>query len=121
VVERYFKAEQMPWISSSAFGELDEDQPLQMSVQILKAILADASRAMRGNVFGVRPGHAAIRIPGEVDQQGWEELAGIYDQSLLEIEAVIGRSRRRLERSGETPINALNALLLFEVPPWPSP
>jgi DNA-binding transcriptional ArsR family regulator len=120
VVERFYRAEQVPMLTAAQMAEYDEGQARQMSIQILKTILADASWAMGARVFGLRPGHILIRLPGEVDEQGWRELGQIQERTLLEAQAVIARSRDRLAASGESPVPALVALLLFEVPRWPS-
>jgi DNA-binding transcriptional ArsR family regulator len=120
VVERFYRAELVPQLTTEELGEYDEEQARQMSVQVLKAILADASRSVGADTFGVRSGHMVIRIPGSVDEQGWEELGSLQVDNLRASQAVIARSRERLRTSGDTPVSALVALLLFEVPPWPS-
>jgi len=121
VVERFYRIELMPWLTTEELDEYDEDQARQMSVQILKAILGDASLAVGAKVFGLRSGHIVVRIPGEVDDQGWEELGSLQVRALHESQAVLQRSRDRLKSTGDDPISALVALLLFEVPPWPLP
>jgi DNA-binding transcriptional ArsR family regulator len=120
VVERFYRAEQAPFISTEQLKELDERRARQISLQVLKAIVADASAAVGAKTFGTRLGQSAGRIPGEVDQQGWDELIGIQERALLDIQAAVTQSQERLEASGESPIQALAALLLFEVPAWPS-
>jgi DNA-binding transcriptional ArsR family regulator len=120
VIERFYRAEHVPSLTTEQLDEYDEDQARQTSVQILKAVLGDASRAVGAEVFGSRSGHIVIRIPGEVDEQGWGELGSLQEKALDESQAVIERSRDRLRATGDNPISALVALLLFEVPAWPS-
>lgn len=121
VVERFYRAERAPFISTEQVKQLDEEQTRQISLQILKAIVADASAAVGGKTFGSRFCASAARVPGEVDKRGWDELTSIQERALGEIQAAVAQSQERLNASGEIPVQALAALLLFEVPAWPLP
>lgn len=121
VVERFYRAEFAPILSNEELNGYDEEQTRQVSVQVLKAILGDASMAVGARIFGLRHGHVVVRLPGEVDEQGWSELGNLQEQTLRESQAVIERSRVRLQATGDSPVSALVTLLLFEVPPWPLP
>src|SRR5206468_1752316 len=55
VVERFYRAEQAPMLTTEQVNGYDESQARQISVQILRAILGDASWAMGEKVFGLRP------------------------------------------------------------------
>jgi hypothetical protein len=37
-------------------------------------MISDIVRASRQQTFGIHPGHAEVRIPGEVDAVGWAWL-----------------------------------------------
>jgi DNA-binding transcriptional ArsR family regulator len=121
VVERFYRSEQALMLTTEQLAEWDEDHARRISAQILKTILVDASGALGANVFGMRAGHSLLRVPGEVDEQGWDELGKIQERALDEVQAVLAASRDRLSASGESPIPTLTALLLFEVPRWPAP
>jgi DNA-binding transcriptional ArsR family regulator len=121
VVERFYRVEVMPWLTTEEVDEYDEERARQISTQILKAILGDASLAVTAKIFGARSGHVIVRIPAEVDEQGWGELGSLQERALRESQAVLARSRDRLKSTGDDPVSALVALLLFEVPPWPVP
>jgi len=118
-VERFYQVEVMPWLTTEDLDELDEELARHMSAQILKAILSDASSAVAAKLFGLRSGHIVIRMAAEVDEQGWGELGSLQERALRESQAVVARSRERLEETEGPAISALVALLLFEVPPWP--
>jgi DNA-binding transcriptional ArsR family regulator len=119
VVERFYRAEQLLLVPTDVLDGPSEEQARQMSMQILKVIVADASLAVGAKIFGLRSGHVVARLPGEVDEQGWSELSSLQDQALHRSQAVIKASRERLRASGDPAIPALVALLMFEVPPWP--
>lgn len=116
VIERFYRVEQVPFIPH----ELDDRvQSRLVAIELVKSVLADASAAIGAKVLGMRPGHALIRLPGEVDQQGWDELTVLSERILRETQAVLAQSGERLKKSQEAPIPTIVALLLFEVPPWP--
>jgi len=119
VVERYYRADRVPLITKEEFDSVDDSLTRKMSLQVLRAILADASAAASAGMFGARSGHTVIRIPGEVDTQGWEELRLSQTQEMERAKTIVARSEKRLKAKGEEPITAVSALLLFEVPPWP--
>ena len=120
VVERYFRAVEMPTLDDAAFEELDESARRQIAVEILKAIFDDVSAAVRAKSLGERAGSLA-RLPIEVDEQGWQELTVIHKETLKRLEELRGDAAARLRAATDPPVVvAMNALLLFEVPPWPS-
>jgi DNA-binding transcriptional ArsR family regulator len=119
-VERFYRVEQIPYLTSQQLDEFDEDQAQQLAFQILKAVLDDARRAMGADVFGIRSGHVLIRVPCEVDEKGWREIGDIEERTLAAVQTAVSRARDRLKASGESPIAAVAALLLFEVPHWPT-
>ena len=118
VVERSYRVSEVPSIKVELS---DREQARLVHIECLKSILADARRAIGAKVFGIRPGHRAIRTTAAVDQEGWAELSAIQDRAREEAEAAVERARGRLEHSSEPPLTALAAMLLFEVPPWPAP
>ncbi len=120
VVERYYRLAVPTLIPSREIEALDVDESRKISLQILKAILADAGAAASAGMFGTREGHATLRVPGEVDDQGWEELAALYLHMLSTVQGIMASSRTRLAaETGNVPIRAIAAFLLFEVPRWP--
>jgi DNA-binding transcriptional ArsR family regulator len=120
VVERYFRAVEMPILDDAAFEELDKSVRRQIAVEILKVIFDDVSAAVRAKSLGERAGNLA-RLPIEVDEQGWQELTVIHKETLKRLEQLRGDAAARLRASTDPPaLVAMNALLLFAVPPWPA-
>lgn len=105
--------------------EIDElesvEESREVSISTLSLVTGDFARAVRSHTFGRLKGHTGLRFPGEVDERGWEELGEILREAAEQIEAVMADSVARLEASGESGVEAVAALLLFEVPPWDSP
>jgi DNA-binding transcriptional ArsR family regulator len=116
VVERYYRTERKPRISSEEMDLVEKDQGRRISMQILKAILADASAAAAAGTFGGRADEATVRIRGRVDREGWQELYATHTTALGNLETIIAKAEARLTESNESPIAAVSALLLFEMP-----
>jgi DNA-binding transcriptional ArsR family regulator len=116
VTERFYRVAVTPQIRAEL---LDRDQARRVSLEALKAIIADAGAAVGAKLFGMRPGHAVIRVRAEVDPTGWHALVAIQERALKEVEAVVERSQNQLKASNDPGICAVAAMLLFEVPPWP--
>jgi len=116
VVERYYRTERKPMISADEMNLIDEEHSRRISMQILKAILADASTAAAAGTFGTRPDEATVRLRGDVDRQGWKELYATQTWALGKLEAILEKAEERLKDSEESPVAAVSALLLFETP-----
>lgn len=116
VVERFYRTEREPTISKEEISLIEDDRIRKISMHIFKAILADASAAASAGMFGTRPDEATIRIRGDVDSQGWEELHATHELALDRIRAILAKAEERLRESEERPIPAVSALLLFETP-----
>jgi DNA-binding transcriptional ArsR family regulator len=120
VLEYFYRVTLTPSLTTDELDEYSTEQAREMSIQVLKAILRDASSSVGAKIFGDRVGHVVLRVPGEVDEQGWDELGSIEVRTMHETQAIIARSRDRLKMNNESSISGLVALLLFEVPPWSS-
>jgi len=63
VVERYFRAQQMPWISNDPLNEMDESEIRQIAVEISKAIFNDVTAAVRARTLGTKADETLVRLP----------------------------------------------------------
>jgi DNA-binding transcriptional ArsR family regulator len=117
--ERHYRALVRPVVEH--FGDWSDDGRRKASLSMARQVVFDLSRASRDSRFGTLDGHTAIRIPGEVDQEGWEALAQIMRRALDEAEEVMFESAARLETAGEAGIEAMGVMLLFEGRPWTAP
>jgi DNA-binding transcriptional ArsR family regulator len=114
--ERHYRSVVRPLIQD---GEgRGEEERRRAALSMVRQVVADISRASRTREFGTLEGHAEIRIPGEVDQEGWDALAQLMLRMLAEAEEVMTESAARLAGSGEAGFEAMAVLLLFEGRPW---
>jgi DNA-binding transcriptional ArsR family regulator len=116
--ERHYRALVLPNVAEGRDSGWTDEQRRKVGSSIVRALTADLAGAVRGQTFGVRAGHAVVRIPGEVDGRGWAEISATMVRALKEIEATMIASFARLEARGEGGIEAISALLLFEGAPW---
>jgi DNA-binding transcriptional ArsR family regulator len=115
--ERHYRALALPTIDDEFGSGWTDEQRRKIAHSLVRAILADLDGAVRGGTFGT-PGQAVVRIPGEVDETGWEELAASMLKTTERIERIMVDSAARLEDAGRPGIEVISALLLFEGPPW---
>jgi hypothetical protein len=97
---------------------LSPGQERRISLEVLKMVMGDATGSVAGGRFGVREGHCETRLRGEVDGQGWDELAELFVRTTEEADRIIGRSTARRKEGEEKGVEVTGALLLFEAPIW---
>lgn len=119
--ERHYRAIVVARITDDVDAGWEDEQRRKIAQSVARLIMSDVARAVRGRTFGNREGHVEVRIPGEVDQRGWEKLAAIMARTTEEIEATMIESAARLEQEGRPGIEVVSALLLFEGTPWEEP
>lgn len=97
---------------------LSPAQERRISLEVLKMVMGDATGSVAAGHFGVREGHCETRVRGEVDGQGWDELAELFARTTLEADRIIERSTERRKESAGPGAEVTAALLLFEAPIW---
>jgi DNA-binding transcriptional ArsR family regulator len=116
--ERHYTARWIPTIHEDNWDDFTDEQRRKIATSVLRIIISDVGLAVKNGTFGTGTGHAEVRIPGEVDRRGWEELARVMVSTTTEIEEIMVASAERLRSSDEEGIEAISALLLFETAPW---
>lgn len=119
-LERYYRREIVPYISEGQAADISEEQWWKIVTQSVRAVLADIKAAFEGRTF-LRPGHAEVHVPVEVDVEGWNELSSLHEDFYEAVKTALERSKRRLASDHEQPISAVSVSLLFEVPGPRSP
>lgn len=118
--ERHYRGTVVPTMD-------DEDDPWteefrrDLSLSLMKFVAADVGRAIRHRTFGNHPGHAVVRIPGEVDERGWAEIGALMIEAMEHAEEIMVAAAERLEAAGDSGIEVISALLFFEAPAWERP
>ncbi|HEY2053232.1 MAG TPA: helix-turn-helix domain-containing protein [Solirubrobacterales bacterium] len=115
--ERHYRGVALPTLKEEGPDWTDE-QRRKFAISVAGAIMADLDGGIHAETFGTRSGHSVIRIPGEVDDRGWGELAASIVSTTERIEGTMVRSAARLTQKGVAGREVVSALLLFESPPW---
>lgn len=123
-IEHFYRATSIfgidPWF-------VDDDQSREMTAQdraslaatVLQRVMGEALPALSAGTMKARPDfHMTWQLP-ELDQQGWEEVAGILTHALAQIQLVESEAADRLDESGEEGIPAFVGMLCFERCPEP--
>jgi hypothetical protein len=97
--ERHYKARMRRMIVVDD-GQMTAEEQHRTATTVLRIMVDDLRGAIGDRTFGTRRGHSELRIPGEVDQQGWEEFSRILDTAMVEIEETMVQSALRLEEGG---------------------
>jgi DNA-binding transcriptional ArsR family regulator len=116
VIERFYRSVTTPVVEDATYEALSGSKKMRMAVNILKAVFADTSRALRTGAFERRVDHIT-RMRLRVDGQGWKELLAIHRTAWKEVERVKIENDERLDPSADDCFWVTSAQLCFECPP----
>jgi predicted ArsR family transcriptional regulator len=104
-------------ISDEQSAALDRETREMVSNLILQTVVGDAALAADAGTLDARADSHYSHIPLVLDEQGWEELKGIFAAALEAAMKAHRESVDRLEADGREPdLYASASLLLFEMP-----
>jgi DNA-binding transcriptional ArsR family regulator len=114
--ENHYRALHRLLVTDLSEDEFTDEQRRNVALSVLRLLIEDFGLAVADSMLATRAGHAEIRVPGVVDSEGWDELAGIVARTMAEIEGAMARSHERLQVSEGEEIEVTSALLLLELP-----
>jgi DNA-binding transcriptional ArsR family regulator len=117
VVERFYRVAGDIILDAEDISNLSSAKRMRISTEILKLIFSDVSAALRAGTLDARDEHCMVRVPAQLDSEGWLEMAAVHLRALDEVEQVRDRSEERLRGSAEEPIPAMSTLLCYERAP----
>jgi DNA-binding transcriptional ArsR family regulator len=117
-VERQYRSTTKATLSTDDERLISPAQERRIALEVLKMVMADATGSVASGHFGAREGHCELRIRGEVDVDGWNELSELLIRTTAEAEDIIRRSGTRSEETDEKGLEVTTAMLLFEAPIW---
>jgi DNA-binding transcriptional ArsR family regulator len=115
-----YRALHKPLLTEEDEAAMSQDDWRRLALSVLGLLVDDMRRAIDAKTLAKHPGHALVRVPGTVDQAGWDELARLAARTLKELEKTMEASARRVEAGSAATIDVTAAFLLFEGPPWQS-
>jgi DNA-binding transcriptional ArsR family regulator len=116
-MERYFGPIGRTILTQDDVSRLTPEQTQRALVGCLRLIIASAAAALDAGVAVERPEWAAVRMPVQVDEQGWVELGALHEGLFHEVDRIVAGAQGRLERSDGQPIDAVSANLLIGATP----
>ena len=99
-VEHYYKATVPPWFDKSAWKHMPKSLRGSVSNSVLGVVIEDAVTAVRTGAFDTRPDRHLSRAPLMLDDEGWEELAGLLDDLLERAMELKAQSANRAVENG---------------------
>ena len=116
-VEHYYRATARAFLSDKDWKALPDSVKPGMSASIIKMIIDDVFGALKAGTFDARKDRHLSWTPGVVDEQGWQELVELINETLAKIIKIHAGSAKRLAKSGEEGIPVNVALMNYETPP----
>jgi DNA-binding transcriptional ArsR family regulator len=113
--EHYYKAKVRPLLGKDEVAQMSLEERRDFISYGLQLMHADQQMALSEGTLGRRDETHVSRTPGFVDEQGWRELAEIFDDAFDKAFDVIAKSGGR----GEATIPVVVGLTLFETPAPP--
>jgi len=116
-VRHVYRAVVRPMVSDADYARLPTAHRQDFSRWILELSLAEAAIALDAGTFAGRPDHHVSRFPARVDEQGWNDIASIYDRALEEARDAAAASAERMSQDPSRPgIDARVTASVFEMP-----
>lgn len=101
------------------WAALGSDVRKRMTAWVMDMVNSDVREGLESGTATARLDSHTSRTVAHVDEQGWEELHRLFDQTLDAIFEVQARSAERLAEKGEAGFPVLSALVSCELPPRP--
>jgi DNA-binding transcriptional ArsR family regulator len=114
VVERSFVHTRLPMVQTDDVAGLSPTARKKIILACLRPIIADVTASLEVGAAIRRPDWVANRVPGEVDEQGREELAALHASCSMQAQEIVVRSLARMQETNEDPIRVVSANLFFE-------
>jgi len=112
-VEHFYRAIQRPLSDEVDTATRSVENRNAFADHILRTFFADAVLSLGDGVFGERPDHCVARVPLLADEEGWRELALMYDEVIHRTLEIQAESASRLA-SGNPGIKTTAFAALFE-------
>jgi len=113
-VEHYYRATTRAFFTDADYEHLPESIKPGATAAVMRMLMEDVGSALEGGTFTARDDMHLSWTPGVVDEQGWEELVDLVNETLDRVIKVHEGSAKRLAKSGEEGVPATAVLMNFE-------
>jgi DNA-binding transcriptional ArsR family regulator len=115
-VAHYYKAVERPLISKDEWEQMPPEVRKAFSAHSWDVLIKDATTAIEAGTFDSRPDGHLSRTTLLLDSEGFARLSKTMDELLEAIFEEQAASAERRSKSGEEPIRATAATVLFAMP-----
>jgi DNA-binding transcriptional ArsR family regulator len=113
-VEHYYRATTRAFFTDADYQHLPESIKPGATAAVMRMLMEDVSTALEGGTFTARDDMHLSWTPGVVDEQGWDELVDLVNETLERVIKIHEGSAKRLAKSGEEGVPATAVLMNFE-------
>lgn len=116
-VKHLYKAMKRPFLGPDELGEMPASDREELTLYTLQLMMADVSRALDAGTFDSRPNRWLIRVPLQLDEEGFAELSELHERLYDDTLQVQSNSAARMaKQGGKGAIPTVSAATFFEVP-----
>ena len=115
-VEHYYRATARAFLTDKDWRSLPDSVKPGVSASSIRMIIDNVFGALKVGTFDSREDRHISWTPGVVDEQGWDELVDLINDTLAKIIKIHAASAKRLAKSGEKGIPVNVVLLNYETP-----
>jgi DNA-binding transcriptional ArsR family regulator len=116
VVEHFYKASRSSEFGDAELQEMGTTEKLLLDTAILDAMSKELSEALLSGSFTARPDNEMVRVPLDLDEEGWKETKEILNRALTEILKVKETVLQRTADTGEETFPTKVAIMHFMSP-----
>ncbi len=116
--EHFYRATVRHFFDADAWTAVPEGQRLEIVNGILSLVSRDLSAGLLAGTLHADDNHLS-RTPMKVDQQGWEEVLAVLEETLERLLQIREQAAVRIAETGVEPIHASVSILQFELPRKP--
>jgi hypothetical protein len=96
--EHFYRAIERPDFNAEQIGEISVRQAHENAISILQMAFADVTTALEGKTLCSRKEHFVARLAACVDEEGFAEISGAFDEFLERFYAADAASTERMRR-----------------------
>ena len=115
-VEHYYRATSRPYINDRDWQKLPDSVREGMSADLIQMVIEDASAALEAGTIDAHKDRHMSRTPLLLDGRGLQDVGEILTGALEQILQVQSESTDRLAKDGDDSLEAVVAMMGFEVP-----
>ncbi len=115
-MEHFYRAVKRPQFSDQEVAEASIEDRAVFASQALSLLTANATTSLEAQTFVERPDFHVARVPGRVDEAGWEELRDLFAQTLEGVFQIQEKSADRLGKTDDAGIPVIAFNTFFEMP-----